>query len=86
MTPGSELLEVIAERLNINPVPWARDLRRLAYHLKIPYDVYQQFDEEMTQRKSPTKEVLQWLVGRFPGMKFIDVVETFKKIQCSHAI
>ena len=86
MIPGSELLKTVEDKLNIDHVPWAQNWRQLAHHLKIPSKVYQEFDGSTAERKSPTKEVLQLLVQRTPGITLIDIIEALEKIQRNDAI
>lgn len=86
MTPGSELLQMVADKLNINPVPWTQNWRNLAYHLEIPSDLYQEFDESSGRRTSPTKEVMRWLTVRSPEMTLIDIVKALDKIRRNDAI
>jgi len=86
MIPGSELLQTVADELNIDDLPWTPNWRRLAYHLKIPSNVYQEFDGSTAGRKSPTKEMLQFLVQRTPNITLIDIVEALEKIQRNDAI
>ena len=85
MTSGSELLQTVAAKLNMEQVPRVQSWRQLAHHLGIPHDVYREFDRT-EPTKSPTKEVLQWLTARSPGITFIDVVNALNKIQRNDAI
>lgn len=86
LTPGSQLLQMVAEKLNIEDVPWAQNWRRLAYHLAIPSDLYRDFDMSTAQRKSCTREVLQWLVVRKPRITLFHIVAALEKIQRNDAI
>ena len=85
MIPGSELLRTVEDKLNIDHVPWA-NWREMAHHLKIPSNMYQEFDGSTAERKSPTKEVLQLLMQRTPDLTLIDIVEALEKIQRNDAI
>ena len=86
LTPGSQLLQMVAEKLNIEDVPWIQNWRRLAHQLEIPSDVYRGFDESTSQRKSCTREVLQWLVVQKPPITLFHIVEALEKIQRNDAI
>ena len=86
MIPGSELFQMVEDKLNIDHVPWAQNWRQLAHHLKIPSHVYQEFDGSKAERKSPTKEVLQSLVQRTPELTLIDVIEALDKTESNDAI
>ena len=86
MTPGSELLQMVADKLNIDDAPWTQSWRKLAYRLEIPSDLYREFDESSGRRTSPTKEVMRWLTVRSPEMTLIDIVKALDKIQRNDAI
>ena len=86
MKPDSELLQTVADKLDIDQSPWAGNWRKLAYYLNIPSGVYLGFGETTTQRKSPTKEIMQWLVARKPNISLFDIVEALEKIQRNDAI
>ena len=85
MTPESELLQTVAGKLNVEQVPVVQNWRHLAHHLGIPHDVYREFDRT-EPRKSPTKEVMQWLKARSPDITLVDVVKALDKIQRNDAI
>ena len=86
MTPDSELLQKVADKLDIDHVPWASNWRKLASYLDIPSDVYLGFGDTTAQRKSPTKEMMQWLVARRPDITLTEIVEALEKIQRNDAI
>ena len=80
----SGLVKDMTDALNRNCAPWIQEWRRLARHLKIPFNVYQRFD--IVRNISPTKQVLQWLLERSPSMTLINFTELLEKIECKHAI
>ena len=86
ITPGSELLQTMALELNREDVPGVKNWRDLASNLEVPNDVLQEFEGQQTAKKSPTKEVIQWLVGRFPDTTLTDLVQALEKIQRNDAI
>ncbi|KAJ7326132.1 hypothetical protein OS493_027983 [Desmophyllum pertusum] len=57
MTPGSELLQTMADKLN-RELPAVKNWKNLASQLEIPVDVRREYADESTgeKRKSPTKE------------------------------
>ncbi|KAJ7326129.1 hypothetical protein OS493_027980 [Desmophyllum pertusum] len=67
MTPGSELLQTMADKLN-RELPAVKNWKNLASQLEIPVDVRREFADESTgeKRRSPTKEVMEWVAARFP--------------------
>ena len=77
---------MLEERLNVDRVPWAKNWRQLAHNLNIAREVYDEFDETTRQRKSPTKEMMKWLVGRDPDITLTDIVEALEKINRNDAI
>ena len=85
MTPGSELLQTMADRLN-REIPCVEDWRHLASKLDIPVEIRQAFGGLGPKGKSPTKEVMQWLVARFPDTTLKDVVKALDRIQRNDAI
>ena len=85
MTPGSELLQTVTDKLN-REIPGVEDWRHLACKLDVPIDMRQAFGGSGQKRKSPTKEVMQWLVARFPDTTLKDVVKALDKIQRNDAI
>jgi len=86
ITPGSELLQTMAVELNREDVPGVKNWTHLASRLEVPSDVLREFAGESTVRKSPTKEVIQWLADRFPDTTLIDLVQALEKIQRNDAI
>ena len=76
----------MAVELNREDVPGVKNWSHLACRLKVPNDVLREFQGESTVRKSPTKEVIQWLAGQFPKMTLIDLVHALEKIQRNDAI
>ena len=85
MLPGSELLQMVATKLDTEKVPWKKNWLQLAYYLQIPSQVYQEF-ETRQQRKSPTMDVFRWLVVHFPDITLIDIVKALDKIQRNDVI
>ena len=85
MTRGSELLQTVADKLNVEQVPGVQSWPELAHHLGIPHDVFREFDRK-EPRKSRTKQVLQWLTARSPDIRLTDVVKALNKIQRNDAI
>ena len=85
MTPGSELLQTMTDRLN-REISCVDDWRHLASRLDIPVDIRQAFGGLGPKGKSPTKEVMQWLVARFPDTTLKDVVKALDRIQRNDAI
>ena len=86
ITSGSELLQTIAVELNREEVPGVKNWRHLAYKLEVPSDVLQEFSGESTAKRSPTKEIIQWLGGRFPDKTLSDLVQALEKIKRNDAI
>lgn len=89
VTLQAEIITMIADQLssvrNLRGAEWLS----LALHLNIQFSVCKEFDEELKlirPRKSPTKEVLQWLAHRFPDMTLTDFVVVLEKTECKHAI
>ena len=83
----SVFVKDMTDALNTNCPPWIQEWRRLARHLKIPFNVYQRFDRSAIVRTiSPTKQVLRWLLERSPCMTLINLTELLEKIECKHAI
>ena len=85
MPPGSELLQMVADKLDTAKVPWEKNWLQLAYFLQIPSDVYQGF-ETREQRKSPTMEVIRWLVVHSSDITLIDIVKALEIIQRNDVI
>lgn len=76
----------MAVELNREDVPGVKNWSHLACRLKVPHDVLREFQGESTVRKSPTKEVIQWLADQFPNTTLIDLVQALEKIQRNDAI
>lgn len=72
--------------LNREDVPGIKNWTHLASRLEVPNDVLREFQEDSTIRKSPTKEVIQWLTDRFPNTTLIDLVQGLRKIRRNDAI
>ena len=85
ITPGSELLQTMAVDLNREDIPGIKNWRDLACKLEVPRDVLQEFSGETTAKRSPTKEVIQWLTVRFPDTTLKDLVQALEKIQRNDA-
>jgi len=85
MTPGSEILQTMEDKLN-REIPGIKDWRHLANKLEVPVDIRQAFGGVGPKAKSPTKEVMQWVVARFPDTTLKDVVKALDKIQRNDAI
>ena len=85
MTSGSELLQTVAGKLNLEQRPGVQSWRQLADRLEIPHDVYREFGRT-EPRKSPTTKVMKLLTARSPDITLIDVVKALNKIQRNDAI
>lgn len=87
MKPGSELLQVMADKLN-RELPAVENWRNLAFKLEIPAEVSREFSDESTWQKgtSPTKEVMKWVAAQFPDTTLKDLVKALDKIQRNDAI
>ena len=85
MPPGSELLQMVANKLDTGNVPWEKNWLQLARYLQIPSHVYQGF-ETREQRKSPTMEVIRWLVVHSSDITLIHIVKALEKIQRNDVI
>ena len=82
---------MIADELCSEQSLWSirSEWRRLARQLNIQSSVFEEFDEYsklIRPRKSPTKEVLQWLAHWFPDMTLTDFLVVLEKTECEHAI
>jgi len=86
ITPGSKLLQTISIELNREEVPGVKNWRHLACKLEVPSDVLQEFSGESTAKRSPTKEVIQWLSVRFPDTTLSALVQALQKIKRNDAI
>ena len=85
VTPGSELLQAMADKLD-HEISGVMDWRHLASMLHVPLDVCHAFGRLGSKDKSPTKEIMQWLVARFPDTTLNDVLKALNKIQRYDAI
>ena len=85
MTPGSELLQTIADKLDCE-IPGVMDWHHLASMLHVPLDISHTFGRLGPKGKSPTKEIMQWLVIQSPGTTLNDVLKALNKIQRYDAI
>ena len=81
ITPGSELLERMADKLNREEVPGVKNWTHLAWKLNVPADVRREFGVAEQKRKSPTKEVLKWVAAKFPDKTLSDVANALDEIQ-----
>ena len=86
ITPGSDLLQMMAVELNREEVPGVKNWTHLACKLEVPSDVLQEISGESAAKRSPTKEVIQWLGSRFPDTTLSDLVQVLEKIQRNDAI
>ena len=77
---------MMAVELNREDVPGVKNWKHLACKLEVPSDVLQELSGESTAKRSPTKEVIQWLGGRFPDTTLSDLVQALEKIQRNDAI
>ena len=75
----------MAVDLNREEVPGIKTYKHLACKLEVPSDVLQEFSGETTAKRSPTKEVIQWLAVRFPDTTLKDLVQALEKIQRNDA-
>ena len=87
MTPGSELLQTMADKLN-RELPAVENWKNLASKLEIPPDVIREFEgmSKGKEKMSPTIEVMKWVAAKFPGTTLIDVVKALDRIQRNDAI
>ena len=81
ITPGSELLERLALELNREENPEVKNWKHLAWKMKIPADVRRSFADVKLIRKSPTKEVLEWVAAHSTEKALSDVAKTLDEIQ-----
>ena len=85
MTPGSELLQTMANKLDGKSRVMS-NWYHLADKLEVPVAIRKRFDRVGQKGKSPLKEGMQWLVARFPDMTLKDVVKALERIQRNDAI
>ena len=86
ITPGSELLEKISQELNRDDNVGIKTYVHLACKLEVPADMFREFADIKQYRKSPTKEVLEWVAARSPETTLSDVAKALDKIQRNDAI
>ena len=86
ITPGSELLEKISQELNRDDNISVKNYVHLARKLEVPAEILRQFADVQQCRKSPTKEVLEWVAARFPETTLSDIAQALEKIQRNDAI
>ena len=86
ITPGSELLEKISQELNRDDNIGVKNYVHLARKLEVPAEILRQFADVQQCRKSPTKEVLEWVAARFPETTLSDIAQALEKIQRNDAI
>ena len=86
ITPGSELLERLALELNQEENSRLKNWIHLAWKMEIPADVRRAFADVKQIRKSPTKEILEWVAAQSPEIALSDVAEALHKIQRNDAI
>ena len=86
ITPGSKLLERLALELNREENPEVKNWTHLAWKMKIPADVRGAFADVKQIRKSPTKEVLEWLAAHSPEKALRDVAKALDEIQRNDAL
>ena len=86
ITPGSVLLERISQELNRDDNIGVKNYIHLASKLEVPADVRREFADINECRKSPTKEVLEWVAARFPETTLSDVAKALEEILRKDAI
>ena len=86
ITPGSELLERLALELNREENSVVKNWTHLAWKMEIPADVRRGFADVKQIRKSPTKEVLEWVAAQFPEITLSDVAKALDEIQRNDAV
>ena len=82
MTPGSQLLQKMADRLDLKS-PVIKDWRHLACKLDVPVYVHRALEQK---RKSPTKKAMLWLAARHPDTTLKDLLKALANIQRYDAI
>ena len=85
MIPGSEILQTMADKLD-REILGIKDWHHLAYELDVPVDIRRALGGVGLNGKSPTKEVVQCVVARFPDTTLKDVVKALEEIQRYDAI
>ena len=86
ITPGSELLERLALELNREDNSVVKNWTHLAWKMEVPADVRRALADVKQIRKSPTKEVLEWVAVQFPEIALSDVAKALDEIQRNDAI
>ena len=86
ITPGSELLERLVLELNREENPEVKNWKHLAWKMKIPADVRRSFADVKLIRKSPTKEVLEWVAAHSTEKALNDVAKALDEIQRNDAV
>ena len=86
ITPGSELLERLALELNREDNSVVKNWTHLAWKMEVPADVRRALADIKQIRKSPTKEVLEWVAVQFPEIALSDVAKALDEIQRNDAI
>ena len=86
ITPGSELLERLALELNREDNSVVKNWTHLAWKMEVPADVRRSLVDVKQIRKSPTKEVLEWVAVQFPEIALSDVAKRLDEIQRNDAI
>ena len=86
MEQKPELVETMVVNLNREKVPDVKNWIHLASKLNVPDDVRQEFDAIEQKRRSPTKEVIQWVAVNFPQKTLSDVANALERIQRNDAI
>ncbi|XP_066021739.1 uncharacterized protein [Pocillopora verrucosa] len=86
MAQKPELVETMAENLNREEVPGVKNWIHLASKLNVPDDVRQELGATEKKRKSPTKEVIQWVAVNLPEKTLSDVANALDMIQRNDAI
>ena len=86
VTPGSKLLERLAQELNRGENSGVKNWRHLAWKMEIPADVRRALADVKQVRKSPTKVVLKWVAAHFPEKALSDVEKALDEIRRNDAV
>ena len=86
ISPGSELSERLVLELNREENSVVKNWTHLAWKMEIPADVRRGFADVKQIRKSPTKEVLEWLAAHSPEKALRDVAKAIDEIQRNDAL
>ena len=81
VTPGSELLERLALELNREENPEVKNWTHLVWKMKIPADVRRSFADVKLIRKSPTREILEWVAAHSTEKVLSGVAKAIDEIQ-----